>query len=62
MNSSGLLDFSLGSKAKVMFKTCRNFVNRVVTLVKIQNAREASHYLTLMHNCKTFVSQVLIFV
>ena len=36
----------------VMFKEYRDSIRRVVTLAEIQNVREASHHLTLMHNCQ----------
>ena len=50
------LTFHRGAKQKFMFKKCADSIKRVVTLTKIQNARETSHYLNLMDNCKTLGS------
>ena len=47
----GQLIFDRGAEQKIMFKKCRDFIKRVVTLAKIQSAKEASHHLTLMDNC-----------
>ena len=38
----------------IMFKKYRYYIKRVVTLAKIQNTKEVSHYLTLMYNGQTF--------
>ena len=48
--------FSPESLAKIIIKKWRDFIKRVVILTKIQSAIEASLYLTLMDNCKTFYS------
>ena len=62
INSPGPFDFPPESLAKIMFKKCRYFIKRVVTSAKIQNAREASHHLTLTDNCQTFYLHVFAFV
>ena len=41
LNSCAPVNFPPESLAKMMFKKCRDFIKRVVTLTKIQSAREA---------------------
>ena len=58
---TGPVDLLTGSEAKIMFKICRDSIKRVVILARIQSGREASHYLTLMDNCKSFYPHVFFF-
>ena len=62
INSPRSVDFSPGSYTIIIFNLRRGSIKHVVTLTKIQSAREASHYLTLMDNCKIFYSHVFVFV
>ena len=62
INSPRSVDFSPGSYTIIIFNLGRGSIKHVVTLTKIQSAREASHYLTLMDNCKIFYSHVFVFV
>ena len=45
-----------------MFKRCRDYIKPVITLAKIQSAREAYRYLALLDNCKTFYSHIFVVV
>ena len=62
IDSTNIVHFPPGSWAKIMFKTCTDFIKHFVTMAKTQSAREASHYLTFTNNCKTFYSHVFVFV
>ena len=46
------LTFDRGAKQKFIFKKCTDSIKRVVTLTKIQNARETSQYLNLWTTVK----------
>ena len=61
-NHLGQLIFNLGAKHILFFKKCWDSIKRVVTLVKIQSAWEASYHLTLIDNCHAFHTHVFVFV
>ena len=52
--------FSTRELIKFLFTKCRDFIQRVATLAKIESAREAYHHLTLTENCQIFYLHVFV--